>query len=251
MTEDEMAAAVAMLVEARRGGALIEALNATPMSVTQGHEIQDRVAAALGEAVGGFKANAPPGEPAQRGLIYASAMFASPARLAASKVLDAGVEGEIAFRLLRDLPPRGEDYSRGEVVKAMSAFAAIEVVSGRFRDRRSRPPLEQLADCLLNGALVLGGELASWARLDIANLRVTVWVNGEPVLQHLGGHPIGDPVGVAVALVNLLRHENGVKAGQVVTTGSCTRILPLQPGDRYEVEFEGLGGAELVLVETA
>ena len=69
-------------------------------------------------------------------------------------------------------------------------------------------------------------------------------------MQHLGGHPIGDPVGVAVALVNLMRKQYGVKAGQVVTTGSCTRILSLQPGDRYEVEFEGLGGAELVLVET-
>ena len=250
MTEDEMAVAVAMLAQARRGGALIEALNATPSTVAQGHEIQDRVAAALGAPVGGFKANAPPWDEPVRGLIYASAIFASPARLAASKGVHEGVEGEIAFRFLRDLPPRGEDYSRAEGVKAMSALAAIEVVSGRFADRRSRPPMEQLADCLLNGALVLGGELGDWARLDIANLRVTVWVNGEPVLQHLGGHPIGDPVGVAVALVNLMRKQYGVKAGQVVTTGSCTRILSLQPGDRYEVEFEGLGGAELVLVET-
>jgi 2-keto-4-pentenoate hydratase len=47
-----------------------------------------------------------------------------------------------------------------------------------------------------------------------------------------------------------MRSQNGVKAGQVVTTGSCTRILSLRPGDRYEVEFEGLGGAELVSVET-
>jgi 2-keto-4-pentenoate hydratase len=250
MTEDEMAAAVAMLVAARRGGGLIEALNATPASAAQGHEIQDRVAMALGEPIGGFKANAPPRDEPVRGLIYASAIFASPARLAASKVVHEGVEGEIAFRFLRDLPPRAEEYARAEVVKAMSAFAAIEVVSGRFSDRRSRPPMEQLADCLLNGALVLGGELVNWARLDIANLRVRVWVNGEPVLQHVGGHPIGDPVGVAVALVNLMRHQTGVTAGQVVTTGSCTRILSLQPGDRYEVEFEELGGAELVLVET-
>jgi 2-keto-4-pentenoate hydratase len=250
MTEDEMAAAVAMLVAARRGGPLIEALNAAPASVAQGHEIQDRVAAALGEKVGGFKANAPPNEDPVRGLIYASAIFASPARLAASKVVHEGVEGEIAFRFLVDLPPREAEYSRVEVVKAMSAFAAIEVVSGRYQDRRSRPEMEQLADCLLNGALVLGGELGAWTRLDIANLRVTAWVNGEPVLQHLGGHPIGDPVGVAVALVNLMREQNGVKAGQVVTTGSCTRILYLKPGDRFEVEFEGLGGAELVSVET-
>ena len=96
---------------------------------------------------------------------------------------------------------------------------------------------------------MLGPELANWKQLDLANLRVNAWVNGELVWQQIGGHPIGDPVGVAVALVNLLRDQNGVKAGQVVTTGSCTRIRYLQPGDRFEVEFEGLGSAEALFVD--
>jgi 2-keto-4-pentenoate hydratase len=249
MTEDEMAAAVAILADQHRNGSLIEALNVTPSSVAQAHAIQDRVAAALGEEAGGYKANAPPGEPPVRGLIATHRIFASPARLAASAFSLKGVEGEIAFRFLHSLPARDTDYSRAEVVQAMVALPAIEVVSGRFKEPQDRPPLEQLADCLLNGALVLGPELAHWKQLNIANLRVRAWTNGEPVWQHVGGHPIGDPVGVAVALVNLLRQKNGVKAGQVVTTGSCTKIRYLQPGDRFEVEFEGLGSAETLFVD--
>jgi 2-keto-4-pentenoate hydratase len=249
MTEAEMAAAVAILAEQHRNGGLIEALNVTPSSVEQAHAIQDRVAAALGEEAGGYKANAPPGEPPVRGLIATHRIFASPARLAARAFAHKGVEGEIAFRFLHPLPAREAAYSRAEVVRAMVALAAIEVVSGRFAEPQARPPLEQLADCLLNGALVLGPDLAQWKQLDIANLRVTAWVNGELVWQQTGGHPIGDPVGVAVALVNLLRQQGGVKAGQVVTTGSCTRIRYLQPGDRFEVAFEGLGSAELLFVD--
>jgi 2-keto-4-pentenoate hydratase len=34
----------------------------------------------------------------------------------------------------------------------------------------------------------------------------------------------------------------------VVTTGSCTGIRFLQPGDRFEVEFDNLGATEVVFV---
>ncbi len=248
MTDDEMAAAIGLLAGVHRGADLIEALNATPSSVAQAHGIQDSVAAALGEAAGAFKANAPSGGPNVRGLIYASRIFESPARIAANDPSHNGVEGEIAFRFLRDLPAQEEDYSRAEVVQAVSAMAAIEIVSGRYRQPKLRPALEQLADCLMNGALIRGPELTNWRPLDIANLRVKAWVNGEQVLQQIGGHPIGDPVGVAVALVNMLRQQDGIKAGQIVTTGSCTGIRFLQPGDRFEVEFEDLGAVEVLFV---
>jgi 2-keto-4-pentenoate hydratase len=248
MTEDEISAAVSQLAELRRHGGLTPALNATPATVAEAHAIQDRTAVELGENIGAFKANAPPGAPVVRGLIFGSATYSGPARVAATAFTHKGVEGEIAFRFRHDLPARNTDYSRAEVVQAITALPAIEIVSGRFTDPQSRPALEQLADCLMNGALVLGTELTNWRPLDIANLRVKAWINGEQFWQQVGGHPIGDPVGVAVALVNLMREQDGIKAGQVVTTGSCTGIRYLQPGDRFEVEFEGLGATEVVFV---
>lgn len=246
MTKEEMAAAIALLAEARLGGGRIAALNATPASEAEGHAIQDQVAARLGDAIGGFKANAPPGQPAVRGAIHARDIFPSPARIPASSVPDLAVEGEIAFLLLRDFPAREAAYTREEVAQAAAVLPAIEVVSGRLADWRSRPALEQLADCLNNGALVPGSPLHDWAELDLKNLPVTASVNGETVWQGQGGHPIGDPLAVAVALVNLKRREDGTKAGQIVTTGSCTGIRRLQPGDRFSVAFAGLGEAELV-----
>ena len=246
MTEQEIAAAVALLVQARQSGKQIEALPAVPSSVAEAHAIQDHLAALLGEAVGAFKANAPPGKEPTRGLIFARMVRPSPARIMPSEVPHLGVEGEVAFRFARALPVRGTPYTRGEVSAAVVALPAIEVVSGRFRNALTRPPLEQLADCIANGALVPGEEMHDWPRLDMARLHISLLVNGKPVVEQQGDHPTGDPLGVAVALVNMMREAGGVRMGQMVTTGSWTGLRFLRPGDRCVVQFENLGQAAVV-----
>jgi 2-keto-4-pentenoate hydratase len=246
ISNQEIAACVEALSEARRSGTSIELLPAAPSSVAEAHLIQDRVAAALGEAIGGYKINAMPGEEPTRGLIYARMIRPSPARIAPAEAPHLGVEAEVAFRFARDLPARDAPYRREEVVEGMAALPAIEVVFSRFHDFLKRPPLEQLADNLNNGALALGSEMREWPRLDLARLRVTVEVNGETVVTQQGGHAGGDPAGFAVALVNAMRNAGGVKAGQIVTTGSWTGLLFLKPGDRCSIRFEALGAAEVI-----
>ena len=86
---------------------------------------------------------------------------------------------------------------------------------------------------------------AAWQSLALGKLKVTLTVNGEPVLEQVGGHPTGDPLGIAVALVEMMRGTGGVKAGQFVTCGSCTGLRYLKPGDVCGVSFEGLGTAEV------
>ncbi|MEH2476731.1 2-keto-4-pentenoate hydratase [Nitrobacteraceae bacterium AZCC 2146] len=246
MTEPEIAAAAEILAKARRNGTQIEALPVTPSSVVEAHAIQDRVAALVGEPIGAFKAGAPPDSTPTRGLIEARMIRASPARMSVAEVPHCGVEGEIAFRFNSDLPARDAPYTRDEVAKAVAVLPAIEVVSSRFRDPTSRPRLEQLADCGINGGLVLGPEMADWSHLDLPNLHITFVVNGETVLERDGGHPTDDPLAAAVALANMRRDAGGVKAGQIVTTGSWTGMPFLKPGDRCVVQFETLGGAEVV-----
>ena len=91
-----------------------------------------------------------------------------------------------------------------------------------------------------------GMEMHDWPNLDMTRLRISLLVNGKPVVEQQGGHPTGDPLGVAVALVNMMREASGVKAGQMVTTGSWTGLRFLKPGDRCMVKFENLGEAEVV-----
>jgi 2-keto-4-pentenoate hydratase len=53
---------------------------------------------------------------------------------------------------------------------------------------------------------------------------------------------LGDP---RIALTWLANHLSkrgiGLKAGDIVTTGTCITPLPIAPGDRVIAEFLGLG----------
>lgn len=246
MTDQEFGDCVQALMRAHASGKWIENLPAVPSSIAEAHAIQDRVAALLGEAVGAFKTSTLVGGEARRGLIFARMIRPSPARIAPTEVPHLLVESEIAFRFTRDLPARAVPYTRDDVAEALIALPAIEVVSSRFSDIRSRSPLEQVADNMVNGALVPGKETRRRSHLDFPSLRVELLVNGKSVLDRQGGHPTNDPLGVAVTLVNAMREAGGVTTGQMVTTGSWTGLHALRPGDRCTARFEKLGSAEVI-----
>lgn len=245
MDQRQIAEAATLLVNARRSGARVAELppSCRPGNVAQAHAIQDAVAAQLGDVVGAYKAAAPANDDAWRGLIYARTILPSPARIAAAEVPDCGVEGEVAFRLRRDLPPRSAAYTRDEVAGAVDACAAIELITSRFQDHTTRSTLEKLADCVSNGGFVHAAPITDWRQLDLAEIHVTLLVNGEAVVDQRGGHPTRDPLGTAVALANMLRGGAGLRVGQFVTCGSYTGMRFLKPGDSCTVRFEGLGSA--------
>jgi 2-keto-4-pentenoate hydratase len=251
MDRSDIAAAAALLVEARQQRSRIGLLPAAcrPRSVADAHAIQDAVTATLGAAVGAFKANAPPGREAMRAPIYAPTVHASPARVSAREMPQCGVEGEVAFRFRRDLPPRAIAYTRDEVAEVLDACAAIEVVTSRFADPDAATLLDKLADCVSNGGLVHGELTADWRGRDLGRLKVALTVNGETILEQVGGHPTGDPLGIAVALVEMMRGGGGVREGQFVTCGSCTGLRYLKPGDTCGVRFEGLGTAQVTFTQ--
>lgn len=246
MDAQQIAEAARLLVAARHSGERLAELPARcrPGTVGEAHAIQDAVAAQLGEPVGAFKAAAPAGDEPWRGLIYLRTIRPSPARLPVAEVPDCGIEAEVAFRFRRDLAARTAPYGRDEVAAAVDACTAIELITSRFQDQAARSTLEKLADCVSNGSFVHAAPIADWQQLDLARIHISLLVNGEVQLDQRGGHPTGDPLGTAVALVNMLRSGAGVRAGQFVTCGSYTGMRFLKPGDTCTVRFDGLGSVE-------
>jgi 2-keto-4-pentenoate hydratase len=248
MDLDKIKRAASALVQARRDMAPLAGLppDTRPTTTAEAHAIQDETTAQLGKAVVAYKAMAPATGDATRGLIYAGTVVASPAEIPATQVPQCGVEGEVAFIFRKDLPTRPTPYTREEVAAAVDAVAVIEVVHSRFAVDAPVSPLDKLADSISNGALVFGQPNTGWRNLELGKLIVTLEVNGSPVLEQIGGHPTGDPLGVAVVLANMLRETTGLSAGQYVTCGSCTGLRYLTPGDTCAVRFDGLGEARVV-----
>ena len=220
-----------------------------PATVADAHAIQDAVTVVLGKTVGAYKANAPANGEPNRGVIYQDTIHPTPAGIPAAEVPACGVEGEVAFIFRRDLPPRARPYTRDEVSAVVNPLAAIELVHSRFgpraQDRSAVSNLEVLADSIANGGFVHAAPVADWRALPLGRLKVRLTVNGETVVEQEGGHPTGDPLGIAVVLVNMMRDTIGVRAGQFVTCGSWTGLRFLKPGDVCAVRFDGLGEAEV------
>jgi 2-keto-4-pentenoate hydratase len=158
-----------------------------------------------------------------------------------------GIEAEVAFRLGRDLPPlaQGARYEREAVCAAVvSAHAVIEVVASRFIDPEVVSRLELIADQLINSLLVVGPSCPNWQALPLASLPLEVRVQGHPVFQGQGGHPQGDPLIPLVWLANHLSAQGrGLRAGELITTGSCCDVLRVAPEQTASAHFLGLGSA--------
>lgn len=243
MDSEAIEKAVSLLVTARQTGEALINLpdDCRPTSIAEGLAIQDALVQRLGEPVAGWKAALPPNQGVLYGAILKSVVFPSPARLPESIGPVRGVEGEIAFCFERDLPPTQRDYTRNEVAEAVGVLAAIEIVGTRFQDHTKVSAGERAADLNVNCAFVPGRIISNWQHIDIGTLEVAFSIDGTTKVQRVGGHPFGDLLAPAVALVNLLRTRGGVRAGQMMTTGACTGNLYVEPGREVEVKFTHLG----------
>lgn len=177
---------------------------------------------------------------------------AQPARLRLAKFIAPKIECEFAFQLRRDLPPRvGGEYTRDEVSAAIESMRiAVEIVDSRL------PPgsgtLAEVADGFNNGAFVAGRSVPHWQTLDFASIGIvlTFAAPGQPAseLARGSGHAIldGDPFGTVVMLANAQPEASaGLRAGDIVTTGSCSGAPRIPGPGSYRAEFSGLGVVEL------
>jgi 2-keto-4-pentenoate hydratase len=245
MTPQSIHEAANLLVQARRTSVLLDGLPAScrPADVDEALAIQDATVDALHETVAGWKVGSPLNGKTVRGTIVQSRVIPSGGTIRAALVPLLGVEAEIAFRFDRDLEPRDRPYSYDEIAAAVTAFPAIEIVDSRFRDYKSAPLIERIADCVSNGAFVQGAPQPRWREFDLKKIEARLEIDGDVLVRRAGGHPAGDPLLPAVELVNAMRLHGGVRAGQVVTTGSYTGLNYAKPGQTISAGFEGFGSA--------
>jgi len=245
MNDESTAKAASLLVAARRTRVLLERLpeDCRPATLDEALRIQAATVAQLGERIAGWKVGGVIEGQLSYGVLLASRILRSGGTIEAQAVPLLGMEAEIGFRFLRDAPPRNEAYSYDEVAACVVAFPAIEIVATRYLDYQGTPLIERAADCVSNGAYVVGDERPDWRSFDLVNIPVSLAFGDEVIVQRNGGHTAGDPLKPAIDLVNELRTSTGVRLGQMMTTGTYTGLNFAKPGRRIRVAFERFGAA--------
>lgn len=244
MTPD-ISDAVSRLLQARRTGTQIAPPFALP-DRSAVYAIQDGVAAATGP-IAGWKVGArtPTADPNPAPML-AGALVRSPARFDGKAMHVIGVEIEISFHIVKEIPGRSTPVGRDEALAAVGdAFVGMEVVDTRLANFRDVDPEWLLADNQANHALVVGDPIARWRGLDWPNLEVKLLIDGDVVVDQKGGLGAVDPVRpLAWMIDHAVRLRGGIRAGQAITTGSWTGLRFYPPGTRARGEFAGLGAVE-------
>jgi 2-keto-4-pentenoate hydratase len=152
-------------------------------------------------------------------------------------------EPEFAFRMRVDLPARATPYTVQQVLDAVDTLhPAIEIPDSRFRDFVGAGPAQIIADNACAHLFVLGPPTrADWRAMDLVEERPVIAMRGEKFVGH-GKNVLGDPRVALTWLANELRQLGiTLKAGRIVTTGTCHPPLPIQSGDFCAVDFGALG----------
>jgi 2-keto-4-pentenoate hydratase len=245
-TSSKIAAAAAALCNARDGRLKVDVAGHpwAPASEADAYAVQTAVAETAGP-VGGWKVGAPsPRGHASFAPLPVSGFVPSGTTLADGVHRMRGIEVEIAFRLSRDLPQRESEYSREEVLGAIDAvLPVIEVVETRLSDRSAANGLWALADSVSHGELVLGKAIESWQGLNLDEVHVTLQFAGKTIVDRACRNAGDRPSDMVVRLANICNdHCGGLKAGQIVTTGSLMGLEVAGFQNDVVANTQGLGG---------
>ena len=254
MDERRVNEAASILWDAWSEGRRIRSLppDCRPASLVEGYAVQRAVAARSGSATIGWKIAAT--SKAGQAHIGVDAPLAG--RLLECKAyrdgdciaagpLHMGVaEAEFAFRVGRDLDSADAPWSPDEVTDRMDALhVAIEIPDSRFDDFASAGAAQLVADTACAEYFVLGPAAPEiWRAVDLASHPVVFRVNGAEGSSGTGANVLGDPRIALAWLANDRAHRGEpLRAGEIVTTGTCVTPVPVGPGDEMQADFGPLG----------
>ena len=269
MNQDKIREVSNALAAAWRGGGSVNiSENLWPTSLEESMAIQDALDAKINEEIAAWKiavtdpshfvgsrpdqekqpsesetTSLPPGF---YGRYYESVTQKSPGHFRMSDFRNQPqLEAEFALRLGQELPSRDTPYGMEEVEDAIEAVVmTIDVADTRWYWDPSDWPTPALldiykgaADLANGGALVIGDEIPGWRDLDLAEVPVAIYFDGNPVASRIRGQTFREMVAGLQWAVNLLSQRGiGLQNGLTITTGATAHILA-EPGAEATVRY--------------
>jgi len=254
MTPDQLRDASNLLWEHWTGGRRLTAIpeSMRPSTRETGYAVQARLEERSGRPLFGWKIAAT----SKAGQAHIAVEGPLAGRLLAERAFESGAtvpfghnhmrvaEAEFAFRMASDLSPRTEPYTVPEVLAAVDALhTAIEIPDSRYDDFTIVGAPQLIADNACAHYFVLGPAAPpSWRDLDLAAHTVRGEVVGRMTRDGIGANVLGDPRIALAWLANELSQLGlTLRAGEVVTTGTCLVPLAIAPGDQVRMDFGALG----------
>ncbi len=256
MTPQHQSELARLLASLRRDGRQQSGLaaNLVPPDKATAYKIAGLVAEELGWPVRGWKIAAMK-EEMQKALrtdspIYGRVYFAKPTPVTVERAKLASPIPEVEYqaKLGSDLPPREKPYSVEEVTEAVASLhPGLELAECRFIHDSVFPPLPAiLADGAGSGTIIYGPPIEDWRKRDITGQEATLSSNGKLRRKGTAADALDHPMVPLTWLANeLSRTGVGMKAGEMVSTGTLTGMLAPKAGETYVADFGPFGSVEV------
>jgi 2-oxo-hept-3-ene-1,7-dioate hydratase len=184
------------------------------------------------------------------GVLLDDMLFADDAAVPAGRFIQPRVEAEIAFLMARDIS--GPHVTRDEVIAATAHVApALEILDTRIlrtdpATGKARIITDTVSDNAANAGIVLGPQRHKLGSFDLRWVGAIVKRDGVVEETGLGAGVLDDPVTGIVWLVQRLhRYGEGLRAGDMVLSGSFVRAIEAPPGSRFHADFGPFGEVRL------
>ena len=246
------------LADARRSNVQIPSLPAelVPQSADEAYAINAMIAERLGWEPLGWKIAGTTTAVREKlrldtpiyGRTYRRFATTSPVRFEAGDLLDPLIECEFFVTLARSLPPRGDAWTMAEVVDAIeTVHIGVEVAECRYPSTALPSLPAILADGSASGRYVFGDIVQRW-RDGLAGIDVRVEVDGKFRRGGTGADVMGDPLQPLCWLANERRRwGDGLNAGETISTGSMTGMLPIRGGQSARAIFGSFAPIEITI----
>lgn len=162
-----------------------------------------------------------------------------------AKLCDPRIEPEIVFGL--SAVPRPGMEPKDLLSCIGWAAQGFEIVQSVFPDWRFAAA-DTVAAFGLHGALLIGprrplrGAEEAWAA-SLSSFEIDLFCNDEHADRGSAGNVLDGPLFALRHLVDVLaqdRNNPPLAAGEIVTTGTLTRALPIKPGEMWSTRLRGI-----------
>jgi 2-keto-4-pentenoate hydratase len=246
------AALVEHLLKGRLGRAAVSPVSelAPDLTLEQAYALQRQLEQALvgrGERVVGYKVGFTTAALQERhgvtepvlGFMLASGVFGGGDVVPLARFVAIGVEVEVAFLLKADLAGPGVT-SASALLAVEGAMPSFELID--FRLSGTPGGVDVVADGVYTNAIVLGRPLTSVTGVDLALEGVVFEQDGQIVATQTAAEVLGNPlVSLAWAANTLGKMGRGLHAGDIVLTGSISKVLRPTAGQSVRAAFTRLG----------
>ncbi|NNE88164.1 MAG: hydratase [Silicimonas sp.] len=152
-----------------------------------------------------------------------------------------GVELEIGFRIVRDLPGDMAKMTAAQLIPYLKPVVVIELVDTRLAGHLAEDPVSKLADNQINAGLVIGETAEKWDGTDFGDVEARMQAGDDQLITGMASVPGGSALETVAALARQIgTHCGGLQKGQIVITGS------LHPLTYYPAGTEVLGSIQSI-----